>query len=259
MHVELEHLTVETEDDGKIARVTLDRPERLNAMHYPAVRDLDAVSQLLADEQAVRLVAIEGAGRAYCTGIDLKELSAGEIDHGYHAVFERSLRRFETMDKLVLCLVHGYALGGGLQLALACDIRVATPSADLGLPAINESLIPGLATMRLARYVRMGRAKRLTILGTNIDGEEARRIGLVDHLVDDEDRAREAFDEWIDRYMDANSTGSRLAKQAMVGAFDLGFEEFLERYLELQAEAHDSRDFEEAMAAYREDRDPEWQ
>ncbi|WP_435063799.1 enoyl-CoA hydratase/isomerase family protein [Halobaculum sp. EA56] len=255
MHVDLEHLTVET--DGAVARVTLDRPGRLNAMHYPTVRDLDAVSQLLADDEEIRLVAIRGAGRAFSTGIDLKELSSGAIDHGYHVVFERAKRRFETMDKLVLCLVHGYGLGGGLQLALSCDIRVATPSARLGLPATKESLIPGLATMRLARYVGMGRAKRLTLLGDDIDGEEAHRIGLVDHLVDDEDPSAE-FDGWIDRYMDANSEGCRLSKQAMVGAFDLDHEAFLDRYLELQAEAHDSHDFEEAMAAYREDREPEW-
>lgn len=255
MHVDLEHITVEK--DQKIARVTLDRPERLNAMHYPGVRDLDAVSQLLADDHEIRLVTIQGAGRAYCTGIDLKELSSGEINMDYHRVFERAKRRFETMDKLVLCLIHGYALGGGLQLALACDIRVCTPSAQLGLPAINESLIPGLATMRLARYVGLGRAKQLTLLGNHIDGEEARRIGLVDHLVD-EDEMHEAFDEWVDQYMDANSQGSRLSKQAMVGAFDLEFQSFLDRYLELQAEAHDSHDFEEAMAAYREEREPEW-
>jgi enoyl-CoA hydratase/carnithine racemase len=158
----------------------------------------------------------------------------------------------------VLCLIHGYALGGGLQLALACDIRVCTPSAEIGLPAINESLIPGLATMRLARYIGMGRAKRMTILGNNVDGEEAHRIGLVDHLVDEE-RPREEFEQWAEQYMDANSAGSRLSKQAMVGAFDLDYETFLDRYLELQAEAHDSRDFEEAMTAYREDREPEWQ
>lgn len=256
MHVELEHLTVDKE--GKVAQVTLDRPERLNAMHYPAVRDLDAVSQLLADDKEIRMVTIQGADRAFCTGIDLKELSNGEIDHGYHSVFERSLRRFETMDKLVLCLIHGYALGGGLQLALACDIRVCTPSVEIGLPAINESLIPGLATMRLARYVGMGRAKRMVILGNNIDGEEAHRIGLVDHLVDEE-HPREEFGEWIERYMDANSMGSRLSKQAMVGAFDLDFQSFLDRYLELQADAHDSPDFKEAMEAYREDREPEWE
>lgn len=255
MDAELDHVRVER--DGRVARVTLDRPERLNALHYPGVRDLDAVSRLLADDREVRTVTIEGADRAFCTGIDLQELSAGEIDAGYHPVFERALRRLETMEKVVLCLVHGYALGGGLQIALACDIRVCTPSATIGLPAVNESLIPGLATMRLARYVGMGRAKRMVLLGDEVDGEEAERIGLVDHLVDGE-RPRQAFREWVDRYADANSRGSRLSKRAMAGAFDLDFDAFLERYLELQAEAHESADFEEALAAYREDREPEW-
>jgi enoyl-CoA hydratase len=255
MHVEFDHLSVERE--GDLARITLERPDRLNAMHHAGVRDLDAVAQLLADTKDIRMVTIQGEGRAFTSGIDLKDLSSDEIDMAYHSVYERALRRFETMDKLVLCLVHGYALGGGLQLALACDIRVCTPSAKLGLPAVNESLIPGLATLRLARYVGLGRAKQLTLLGNEIDGEEAQRIGLVDHLVE-EDEMETAFEEWIDRYQAANSVGTRLSKQAMLGCFHLSFQDFLDRYMDLQTEAMDSPDFDEAMAAYREDRDPEW-
>ena len=255
MHVEFEHLTVEK--DGRIARLHLDRPDRLNAVHYPAVRDLDAVSQLLADDDEVRLVTIQGNGRAFCSGIDLEELAAGDIDMSYHPPWERALRRFETMDKLVLCLVHGYALGGGLQLALASDIRVCTPSAELGLPAIKEGLIPGLGTWRLARYVGMGRAKKMVILGNRIDGEEARHIGLVDHVVE-EDGMREAFEEYVEEYSAVNSEGCRRSKEALLACFDLDYESFLERYLELQTEAMNSEDFEEAMVAYEEDREPEW-
>lgn len=255
MHVEFEHLTVDR--DGPIATITLDRPERLNAMHYPSVRDMDAVSQLLADDQAVRLVAIKGAGRAFCTGIDLKELAAGNIDMSYHPPFERALRRFETMDALVLCDLHGYVIGGGLQLALASDIRVCTPSTELGLPAIEESLIPGLGTWRLSRYIGWGRAKQLTLLGNRIDGEEAHRIGLVDHLVDEEGREA-AFDDLLEEYMAVNSHGCRLSKIAINDCFDLDYEEFLEQYLELQDESMNGDDFEEGMAAYREDREPEW-
>lgn len=255
MKVEFDHLTVET--DGQIASITLDRPERLNAMHYPGVRDLDAVTQLLDDEQDVRLVTIEGAGRAFCSGIDLKELAAGEINMKYYPTWERALRRFETMDAIVLCLVHGYAIGGGLQLALASDIRVCTPSAEMGLPAIEEGLIPGLGTWRLARYIGMGRAKQMTILGNRIDGEEAHRIGLVDHLVDEE-TIHEEFDELVEEYMRVNSQGCRLSKQAMIACFDLDYEEFLDRYLELQAEAINSVDYDEALEAYQEDREPEW-
>lgn len=255
MHVDLEHLSIEKE--GQIAQLTLDRPERLNAIHQPAVRDLDAASQLLADEREIQLVTIQGTDRAFCTGIDLKELSQDEIDTEYYLIWERALRRFETMDSLVLCLIHGYALGGGLQLALACDIRACTSSAELGLPAIKEGLIPGLGTWRLPRYVGMGRAKKMTLFGNNIDGEEAMRIGLVDHLVD-EDRMQEEFNELVGEYMEVNSEGCRLSKEAMRASFDLDYERFLDRYLELQSRAIDSEDFEEAMAAYREDRMPEW-
>jgi enoyl-CoA hydratase/carnithine racemase len=256
MHVEFEHLTVETE--GQIAHVTLDRTERLNAFHYDGVRDLDAVSQLLADEEDLRLVTIQGAGRAFCTGIDLKDLSADEIDMSYHRPWERALRRFETMEPLVLCLIHGYALGGGLQLALACDVRVCTHSAEMGLPAINESIIPGLGTFRLPRYIGLGRAKKMVILGNNVDGDEAERIGLVDHLVDEE-TMQEEFDDLVERYMRVNSQGARLSKQAMLTCFDQDFDAFLDRYLDLQTEAMTGADFEEATAAYREDRQPEWQ
>ncbi len=256
MHVEFEHLTVEKE--GNVAHVTLDRTERLNAFHYDGVRDLDAVSQLLADDEDLRLVTIQGAGRAFCTGIDLKDLSADEIDMSYHPPWERALRRFETMEPLVLCLIHGYALGGGLQLALASDIRVSTHSAEMGLPAINESIIPGLGTFRLPRYIGLGRAKKMVILGNNVDGDEAERIGLVDHLVDEE-TMHEEFEELTERYMRVNSQGARLSKQAMLTCFDQDFEAFLDRYLDLQTEAMTGEDFVEATTAYREDRAPEWQ
>ena len=257
MRVEFENLYYER--DGKVARVVLNRPRLLNAMNYPAVCDLDAVSQRLEDDPDIRVVTIEGAGRAFCTGIDLKDLSAGKIDMSYHTPWERALRRFETMEAIVICLIHGYALGGGLQLALASDIRVATPSARLGLPAIKEGLIPGLGTLRLARYIGLGRAKRLILSGDLIDGEEALRIGLVDHLVsEDEEKRAEEFREIVHKYLEVNSEGCRLSKLATYACFDLGFEEFFERYLKLQDRAMSSEDFREAMAAYREDRRPVW-
>ncbi|WP_380677126.1 enoyl-CoA hydratase/isomerase family protein [Salinigranum sp. GCM10025319] len=255
MHVEFDHLTVERE--GRIARITIDRPERLNAFHYDAVRDLDAISQLLADDRDVRLVTVEGSGRAFSSGIDLKAISADEIDMSYHRPWERALRRFETMEPLVLCLIHGYAVGGGLQLTLACDVRVSTRSAEMGLPAVKEGLVPGLGTWRLPRYVGLGRAKRMMLLGERVDGDEAERIGLVDHLVDEATR-RDEFSELVERYAAVNSQGARLTKQAALTCFDQGFDAFLERYLDLQTEAMNSEDFAEAALAYREGRAPQW-
>ena len=244
--------------EGRLVRMELTRPERLNAFAMTGTRELlDAANRLAADED-VRMVAITGSGRAFSTGIDLKDLAAGQIEPSYFDMWDRALRVFETMDKLVLCLIHGYAVGGGLQLALACDIRVCTPSAQLGLPAIKEGLIPGLGTFRLARYIGLGRAKSLIIRGNMIDGTEAERIGMVDHLVG-EDTALEEFEALIGEYASTNSTGCRASKQMLLDCFDLGWEAFFHKYLMLQGKAVAAPDFAEAMEAYREGRDPRWE
>jgi enoyl-CoA hydratase/carnithine racemase len=243
------------EKAGPIARLTLNRPHVLNAMNNQATRDLQAVADQIRTDEEIRVVAITGAGRAFCTGIDLKEVSAGKIDLSYHAHWEGALRTFETMEPIVLCLIHGYCLGGGLQLALACDIRVATPSVQIGLPAIRESLVPGLATWRLPRFIGMGRAKHLILSGDNIDGRESHRIGLVDHLVDETEGDFEAL---IQKYLKTCSKGSRMAKLATNLAYDFGYEPFYKQYIKLQALAQTSADFHEATRAYLEKRDPQW-
>jgi len=255
MKVALEHLSIEKE--GELAHVVLERPERLNAIHQPAARDLDAAARLLDQDEDVKLVTIRGAGRSFCSGIDLKEIAKEELGMNIVEPWESAMRQFETMDKIVMSVVDGHAIGGGLQLGIASDIRVSTPDAQWGLTAIEESILPGLGTWRLARFVGLGRAKKLTLLGNIIDGEEARRIGLVDHLVEAE-TIEEEVEALIERYMRANSIGARLSKQAVNDSFDLDFEAFYDRYLELQEEAMASPDFAEAKAALREDRDPNW-
>jgi len=249
--------TLVIERQGNLARLELRRPERLNAVAMQGAHEmLDAAREIAADD-GIRMVAVTGQGRAFSTGIDLKELAAGRIDHSYFDLWDSALREFETMDKLAICLIQGYALGGGLQLCLACDIRVCAPSAKLGLPAIKEGLLPGLGTWRLARYIGMGRAKSLIIRGNMIDGREAERIGLVDHLVD-EDAMEAEFEDWIAEYTKTNSAGCRYSKAMLQECFDLGFDDFFAKYLDLQRRAVESEDFEEAMTAYREDRPPNW-
>ena len=246
------------EKAGKIGRVTINRPHVLNAVHYPAAREFETLADLVASDDETRIVAITGAGRAFSTGMDLKELPSGEIDIGYCKIWERALRRFETMDKIVLCLLHGYAIGGGLQLALACDIRVGTRSVGLSLPAITEGLIPGLGTFRLARYIGLGRAKRLTLLGSRINGVEAERIGLLDHLVD-EATMEEEFEGLIHQYLATCSVACRLSKQALVNCFDMGFDRFFDYYVDIQDKAMASDDYHEALTALAEKRPPVWQ
>ena len=250
--------TMKLTREGRLLRIELTRPERLNAFAMTGTRELLDAAHSIAANADVRMVAITGAGRAFSTGIDLKDLATGLIEPSYFDMWDKSLRLFETMDKLVLCLIHGYAVGGGLQLALACDIRVCTPSAQLGLPAIKEGLIPGLGTFRLARYVGLGRAKSMIIRGNMIDGTEAERIGMVDHLVNEE-TALEEFEAYLADYASTNSAGCRASKQMLLDCFDLGWEAFFHKYLVLQGKAVAAPDFAEAMAAYRDGRDPRWE
>jgi enoyl-CoA hydratase len=245
------------DSQGKVARITLNRPERLNAMNNQATLDLNSAAEAIAAEENVRLVVITGAGRSFCTGIDLKQLSANEIEMVYHHRFERALRIFETMEKLVVVGIREYCLGGGLQLALAADIRVAADNAVLGLPAVKECLIPGLSTFRLARYVGLGRAKRLILSGTNISAQQAYEIGLVDYVVPlaDFETRLEAI---VLDYLSNNSRAMRLSKLLVNETFNMDYDHALKRYFDLQEVAQASPDHAEAKSAYVEKRDPEW-
>lgn len=243
------------EPEGRIGRLTLNRPQVLNAADLQWVADLNAAAEAIARDPAVRVVVISGAGRAFCSGIDLKALSAGQTDFSFFDGWERALRLFETMDKVVIVGLHGYAIGGGLQLALACDIRVAAEGTKLGLTAVKECLIPGLGTHRLARFIGLGRAKRLILMGDLIDAHEAHAMGLVDFLVPAA-QFRPRLEEIAAKVLRTASKAARLSKLLTNRAFDAGHEEFLEEYLKAQKTALASEDHQEAMRAYREKRDP---
>ena len=250
--------TYTVERDGQHAHIVLNRPHRLNSFTLQAIFNLSAQIDELAADSSLRMVTLRGNGRAFSTGVDLKEAPEDGMGNNRTQAWERMLRKIETMDKLVLCLIHGYAVGGGLQLALACDIRVCAAGARMGLPAGKEGIIPGLATYRLARYVGLGRAKQLIYLGNLIEADEAQRIGLVDHIVDDES-AMPAFNQWVTDYDAAFSAGARNAKPLLADCFHSDFESFLAHYERQQAKAVSSPDFIEAQSAYREQRDAKWQ
>lgn len=258
METLLQSNTMQLEKEGKRAWVTFTRESHLNAVNNEGTVLLNRIAFVIREDPDIRVVVIRGRGRAFCTGIDLKQLSADEIDMSYHERWEKALRIFEQMEKIVIVGMQGYCLGGGLQLALAGDIRVSTPECQIGLPAIRESLIPGLSTWRLPRYVGLGRAKKLIIGGENISGEEASNIGLVDHLVPEGD-----FFSHLDRvaaeYLKACSAGSRMSKLLINQAFDKGYDDFLTVYFSLQERTQYSLDAEESKKAYSENREPNWQ
>ncbi len=250
--------TMRWDVDGKIARIVFDRPQILNAMNNQATIDLNTTADAVAQEKNARIVIITGEGRAFSTGMDLKALAAGEVEMLYHHRFERALRVLETMDKIVICGIQQYCLGGGLQLALACDIRVAADNAVLGLPAIKESLVPGLATWRLPHYIGLGRAKQLIFSGDNVNAQRALEIGLVDHVI-----PLAQFDARLDeiarQYLANCSEGTRQSKHLLNSSFDLEHEPFLQKYFARQEIAQTSPDHAEAKRAYLEKREPVWE
>jgi enoyl-CoA hydratase/carnithine racemase len=246
------------EKEGKLGWVTLTREDHLNAMNNDCTIQINKIAMALREDPDVRVAVIRGAGRAFCTGIDLKELAANQIEMLYHQRWEPALRLFETMEKLIIVGMHGFCLGGALQLALAADIRVSTADCQIGLPAIKESLIPGLATLRLPRYIGWGRAKKMILGGQNISGDEALQIGLVDHVVSDVDFIKQ-LEQVAGDYLAACSVGTRMSKLATNSAFDMDFETFLQYYYKLQERAQFSGDAEEAKRAYLEKRNPIYQ
>ena len=247
--------SIRYETDGDLIRLTLDRPNVLNAINYQGTLELHQAAQAIHDDPQARAVLVRGNGRAFSTGIDLKELAADETPHDYFYQWDQALRLLEQADKLIICAIQGFALGGGLQLPLACDIRIATEDAVLGLPAAKEGFIPGLGTYRLPRYIGLGRAKRMAISGENINGVEALRIGLVDYVVKPSE-----FDQEVEalaqRYLGLSSEGARQTKLMMSAYQDLPQGQFFEEYLRRQTIAINDRDHDEAMTAYQEKRDP---
>jgi enoyl-CoA hydratase len=249
--------TMYFERDGRVGYLTLNRPNLLNAMNYQGALDMNQASEMIRDDQEARMIVIRGAGRAFCTGIDLKQLQAGEIPHDYFEKWDRALRILEQSEKILICAMHGYALGGGLQLALACDIRIATEDCQLGLPAVKEGIVPGLGTFRLPRYIGLGRAKWMVLSGKNIDGIRGYEFGMVDHLVKPssfESKIRELVTE----YSKVCSEGTLQSKMLLNMPFDMSHGQFFEEYLRRQRIALNSPDHQEAISAYREGREPKF-
>ena len=245
------------ENDGDLIRLTLNRPHALNAVDYRGTLELHQAAQAIHDDATARAAIIRGAGRAFCAGIDLKELAAGDTPQAYFYHWDRALRLLELSDKLVLCAIQGYALGGGLQLPLACDIRIATGDAQLGLPAAKEGFIPGLGTYRLPRYIGLGRAKRMALSGENVDGNEALRIGLVDYVVDPANFDGEV-EALVQQYLTISSEGARQTKLMLSAFQEYTHGQFFDEYLRRQAIAMASPDHPEALAAVREGREPDY-
>ena len=175
------------EKDGALAVVTFNNPKALNALTVAAFEALEAALLELAEDRAVRAVILTGAGdKAFVAGGDISHLATLDVEgaRNFALLAQKVLDQIEAFPKPVIAAVNGYALGGGCELAMACDIRIAGSDAKFGQPEVNLGLIPGYgATQRLPRLVGLGNALFLLLSGQMIDAREALRIGLIQKVV----------------------------------------------------------------------------
>jgi len=252
--------SVRTEVEGRVATVTIDRPEKRNALNGVVRRELIRTLDDLESREDVRVVVLTGAGeKAFVAGADIDEF-ANRTPLEQRAAME-GRRVFDVLAQLpkpTLASINGYALGGGCELALACDIRIAGRSARLGQPEVNLGLLPGGGgTQRLPRLVGLGRAMRLTLTGELIGAEEAERIGLVDEVVDD-DALRARTRELAASIARQSPLALKLIKQAVRASAEMPLSAGLRLERELFVTAFSSEDRVEGVAAFLEKRAPDF-
>jgi enoyl-CoA hydratase/carnithine racemase len=185
--MKLETLIFGKEDSIRI--ITLNRPERLNAISMQLIRDLENVLVEIDEDGEARVVILTGAGRGFCAGADVKEPDANKLPTGRNTFFSK----LEDVKKPVIAAINGHCNGGGLELALCCDFRIAAEGAYFGAGEVKLGVMPGGGgTARLPRLIGPGRAKEFLYFGNRIDAHEAYRIGLVNKVVSLEKLMEEA-------------------------------------------------------------------
>ena len=241
------------ERKGPTALITLQRPDSLNALTVEMSRELRGAVEGAAGLSGVHAIVITGAGRAFCTGVDLGALARGEFGFPDFRAWEDAMVAIEDMNTLFLAAINGHALGGGLQLALVCDYRLASDAALIGLPAVKEGLIPSLALHRLPRLVGLARARELILLGENISAREAERLNVVNRVVPAAEFP-EAVETMVKRLLALPATSVRASKRLTGLAFDLDRDPFRERMNAAFEPMLDSPEHKAAMAAFRQER-----
>ncbi len=258
-----EDLPVRVEQQGGVAVWTIDREARANALSRPTLLAFGKLAREAANNPSIRAIVVTGAGdKAFCGGADLKErqgMSENDV-RVQVGLYRTELGPLDRSPKPVVAAINGAALGGGLELALCCDLRVAAPHAQLGLPETSLGIIPGAGgTQRLPRIVGEARAKEMILLARRLTADEALTWGLVNRVTPAGKSVVEDAIEWLRPIAE----GAPIAQGAALEAIDRSFDVTLELGLELERVSYDrtlvSEDRREALTAFAEKRKPRFQ
>lgn len=248
------------ERDGRVATLTVNRPDRMNALNAEVRRAFFDTLRALRDDPEVRVVVITGAGdKAFIAGADIQEFKDRKAVEQYRAMQEGDIySALDLFPKPAIAMINGFCLGGGCELAMACDIRVAGERAKLGQPEINLGIIPGGGgSQRLPRLVGEGLALRMIYTGEMVDALRAREIGLVDEVFPDEQLREKTME--LARAIAAKSPAAlQAAKEAVKAAARMPLEEGLKYEKVLFGLLFSTEDKEEGVRAFLEKRKPEF-
>lgn len=245
------------EKDGALATITFNNPKALNALTVATFHGLEALLKELEEDADVRVVILTGAGeKAFIAGGDITHLGSLDADGAreFALLAQRVIDQIEAFPKPVIAAINGYALGGGCELAMGCDIRLAADSAKFGQPEVKLGIIPGFAgTQRLARLVGKGRAKELVFTGEMIDAEEACRIGLVNRVVA-KDKLLEETRTLALKMCDKSASAIKFAKEAIDNGLEMDFARASRYEADLFALCFTTPDCKEGIRAFLEKR-----
>lgn len=246
--------------EGNICILTINRPKALNALNSKVLEELNAAVEQIEKDKDIYVVIITGEGKAFVAGADILEMkdmtpeAAREFANKGLQIF----RKIELMEKVVIAAVNGFALGGGCELAMCCDIRIASDKAKFGQPEVGLGITPGFAgTQRLSRLVGIAKAKELIFTGDMIDANEAEKIGLVNKVV----KHDELMDVAIQMANKIASKGQIAVRYSKI-AINRGFETDIETGMEIERNLFSlcfaTDDQKEGMTAFIEKRKPEF-
>lgn len=243
---------------GRTAVLTLNRPDERNALNREVVRAIGRLCRDAARDEAVRVVVLTGAGdKAFCAGADLKERRGMNVDdiRDFLAMYRTELRFLDASPKPTICALNGVAFGGGLEIALCCDLRVAAKHATVGLTEVSLGIVPGAGgTQRLTRLVGEAKAKELLLLSKRVSADEALALGLVHRVVEGD--VMEAALEWAETMGEGAPIAMAAALEAVDAACDLPLEAGLVAELRAYEKTLVSEDRIEALDAFIAKRKP---
>lgn len=232
---------------GGVATITLDRPDVRNAIDVQMVTDLQEVCEFLEDESDDDFVIIRGAGEHFSMGIDLRDFPVDDKPnvHGFNR-WERVWRMVERLPKVTVAVIDGECAGGGMQVAMACDVRVATDRASFRLHEVRDGFLPGMGTFRLAKFIGLGRARRMALTGRRMNAAEALDVGLIDHLCSP-DELDGALDAAIAEFGSVDNVAVGLVRRLFDESFETAYEDFIGNFLAAQHRAIQSGRFRDGI------------